>query len=436
MSTKNELPEDLKNKLLDELSSSGGDEKLLILESQNSYVETFVRKGKINLRFDGSIDWRTNPGISRSVFLSKVHSEYRLFAAKYKIASPDRLSRTDLDNQFKELLYDNRAEKQLRLENMLRYREDVGTVELERFIKALFPKADKKKLAFAQKVFECFIWQVKRKIAGLPVEHHIMTVLYSKQHGTGKSVSIGRLMDPLKEFVLHLQLDVFRDPFFRKAFSENFVVIFDELQGAGRTDIESMKNVITAEDLSARGMRTQDIDTIKQCCTFVGTTNRPLADLIFDNTGMRRFVELELDGMADLELITGEKWENGERKKAKNPIDFLKVWQSVKEFTLNPILAIKEEIEEHQETLRTQSTLEQWVEEFEISPGDVPNDRNVLFNHYKEWMELQRKQPGMIGKFSKELQSLGFVAPERKLVKGIRAQWIYLKEDLAGLKTN
>lgn len=432
-----DLPDDLKAKLMSELdgASSGDDEKLLILEEQNAFVEKFVRQKKINLRFDGSIDWRENPGISRDVFITKVQQDYRIFAAKYKVASPNRLGRNDLQHQLMELLYDNRAEKQLRLENMLRYREDVGDAELIRFVKALFPNASKEKLAFSQTVIECFIWQVKRKIAGIPVEHHIMPVLYSKQHGTGKSVSMGRLMNPLKEFVLHLQLDVFKDSFFRKAFSENFVVIFDELQGAGRTDIESMKNVITAEDLSARGMRTQDIDTIKQNCTFVGTTNRPLADLIFDNTGMRRFVELELDCMADLELITGEKWVNGERLKATNPIDFLKVWQGVKELTLNPILAIKEELEQHQEQLRTMTTLEQWVDEFEVEPGKVENNVQVLFNHYKDWMELQRKQPGMINKFNKDLKSLGFGDVVKRVVGGNTVRLISLNKDISGLKT-
>lgn len=431
------LPDDLKQKLINELNEagSGGDEKLLILEEQNSFVEKFVRQKKINLRFDGSIDWRENPSISRDVFITKVQQEYRIFAARFKVASPNRLNRNDLQNQLKELLYDNKADKLLRLGNMVRHREDVGTSELDRFITALFPMADKKKRSFAKKVFECFIWQVKRKISGIPVEHHVMPVLYSKSHGTGKSVSVEALVAPLKEFVLHLQLDVFRDTFFRKAFSEHFVVIFDELQGAGRTDIESMKNVITANTLSARGMRTQDVDTIPQNCTFIGTTNRPLADLIFDNTGMRRFVELELDSMADLEVITGEKWVDGERIKAKNPIDFKKVWQSVPELQLNPILGIKEELEKHQETLRTQSTLEQWVDEFELEVGDSPNDIQVLFNHYRDWMELQRKQPGMMSKFAKDLKGLGLGEAERKTVKGKRARWLNLNQDIAGLKT-
>jgi len=431
------LSDDQKKQLLSEIESGScvQDDKLILIESQNSYVEKFVRKNKINIRFDGSIDWRINPGISREVFITKVQQEYRVFTAKYKIASPNRLNRNDLINQLKELLYDNRADKQLRLENALRYNEDNDGAELTRFVKALFPIATKSKLRFAEAVIRCFIWQVKRKIAGLPVEHHIMTVLYSKKHGTGKSVSMGELIKPLKEFVLHLQLDVFRDSFFRKAFSENFVVIFDELQGAGRTDIESMKNIITAEDLSARGMRTQDVDTIKQNCTFVGTTNRPLADLIFDNTGMRRFAELELETKADLEVITGERWINGNRIKIKNPINFLDVWRSVPEHTLNPILSIKEELDEHQEELRTQTTVEQWVEEFELGIGKVPNNSQVLFNHYRDWMETQRKQPGMVGKFIKELKSLGFNDVSTSSSGKKKVTMLNLNKDISGLKT-
>lgn len=435
MSYKN-LPKEVKKKLLDEVSGgSGGDEKLLILERQNGFVEEFVRKKKITLLFDGSLNWRQYPQISREVFLTKVQQEYRIFATTFKIASPNRLSRLDLHHQFKELLYESRADKLLRLGNVLRFNPEAGQSELDRFVGALFPEGNTEHLFFAKKVFECFIWQVKRKIAGIPVEHHIMPVLYSKKHGTGKSVSVARLVDPLKEFTLHLQLDVFRDSFFRKAFSENYVVVFDELQGAGRTDIDSMKNVITADTLSARGMRTQEVDTIPQNCTFIGTSNRPLTDMIFDNTGMRRFVELELDCKANLELITGEKWVDGERQKVSKPIDFLKVWRSVSELGLNPILAIKESLDEHQEGLRTKSTVEQWLEDAGVEPGDVPNDVNTLYNHYKQWIEFQDKRPGMILRFKKELVSLGLSVSDRKVVKGKRGYFVGLACDIGGLKT-
>ena len=431
------LPDNVKEKLMDELGAGGGDnsETLLIIERQASFVEEFIRKESVSVRFDGGITWREYPGISRDVFITKIEHAYRMFAAKFKISSPNRLKRVCLQNQFKEHLFNNRSENQRRLENLLRHTDQSNDKELNRFITALLPKGSKEHKKFATQVIKCFIWQVKRKIAGLDVEHHIMPVLFSKLHGTGKSVTLGKLMGPIREFVMHLNLDVFRDAFFQKAFGDNFVGIFDEMQGAGKTDVDSLKRFITAKELSARGMRTQEMDSIQQNCTFIGSSNRPLSDLIFDNTGMRRFVELELNAKADLTLITGDEWDGEEIRRAKNPIDFLKVWQGVSELTTNPILVIKEELEAHQETLRTHTMLEQWVGEFELDKGDIPNDKRTLYNHYKAWLEMQGKKPGPLVRFYKEFQTLAFDTKSKTMIKGMRGDWVMLSQDLTGLVT-
>ncbi len=61
-----------------------------------------------------------------------------------------------------------------------------------------------------------------------------------KMQGVGKSKSVECLLEPLSEFTMHLQLGAFSDPFMRKSFSENFAVIFDEMTGANKADIEAI----------------------------------------------------------------------------------------------------------------------------------------------------------------------------------------------------
>ena len=104
-----DLTDDLKKKLLSELDdTSGNDEKLLVIEQQNAFVESFIRRNKIDIGFDGGIKWREFPGITKEVFITKIQQSYRLHAAKFKIASPDRLGRGDLLNQFAEVIYDHK----------------------------------------------------------------------------------------------------------------------------------------------------------------------------------------------------------------------------------------------------------------------------------------------------------------------------------------
>ena len=59
-------------------------------------------------------------------------------------------------------------------------------------------------------VVKHFVWQVKRKLIGLPVDHHIMPILFGKSGG-GKSVAIHKLVEPLKELTLETNMSVFQD---------------------------------------------------------------------------------------------------------------------------------------------------------------------------------------------------------------------------------
>lgn len=419
----NNLPQNVKDKIVVMLSGEE-DSKAAVVEEQNRFVERFIESNEIRVRYDGSIQWREQPGISKKILMTKVFEAYKVWAVKRKIASVNRISKGDLTAQFEAFIHQQKVDILLQLNSKLCYNKqwDDDLKELNRFVAALLPEADEKTLRFASVVFQSFIWQVKRKIAGLKVYNQIMPVLFSSKHGTGKSTSVERFTSPLEEFRLDMQLHIFSDPFMRKAFGENFIVVFDEMQGAEKTDVEAMKNAITASTLSARGMRTQDVDTIPQNCTFIGTSNRRVADMIFDATGMRRFVEIELTSMFDLDIIM-EK------------IDYVQVWRSVKEDQENPLKEIQADLIEHQESLRTKSTYEQWMEHYEIEGGEKEQSIKVLYNHYKNWIQDQGKTPGLMSRFGRELSALGVPNLGRKLVKGKRETYYGLNIDLGtGLK--
>ena len=93
-------------------------------------------------------------------------------------------------------------------------------------------------------VMRHFIWQVKRKLLGLPVEHHMMPILYGRTGG-GKSVAVHKLLEPVKEVTLCRDMSVFSDSFGRRQFARNFVMFFDEMEKCCGVDVNALKNIIT-----------------------------------------------------------------------------------------------------------------------------------------------------------------------------------------------
>ncbi len=386
------------------------EERLEVLDDQNRYVDLYLNKKGIKVSYSGAIEWRDHPGINKANLLTMIHKEFLVWCVKNKIAPSNRLKKGDLGAHFDNYIHNQRAEliRKLRSKVGFHTQFDDKLGELARFVDCLLVDQSAAKKEFATTIMHSFIWQVKRKILGLSVEHHVMPVLYSSVQGIGKSESVFQLLKPLDEFTMSLQLDVFSDTFMKKSFAENFVIVFDEMTGYNRADVEAMKNAITAKTLSARGMRTQDVDNITQNCTFIGTSNKRIQDTIFDSTGMRRFAEIELSKMSDLATITGTIWKGDTRENHANPIDFLQIWRSVDESKLNPVLAIASELLEHQSGLTTQTTYLQWIKELELQPGSVQVAAQQLYAHYRDWMETQGKKAGMKQRFNRELVSLGF----------------------------
>lgn len=198
-------------------------------------------------------------------------------------------------------------------------------------------------------VVKHFIWQVKRKLAGLPVEQHIMPVVVGPS-GAGKSVAVSRLIEPLRAAALQTDMSIFSDQFSRRAFARNFVVFFDELHGSDNADVNAMKQIITAPVIEWRAMRSERVMSAPQNSTFIGCSNEPVRDRIKDSTSSRRFWQINCGDKIDWNAING--------------IDYLVLWRSVDENASAPILEHLSEIRKIQESeIRIKDPVEQWVEE-------------------------------------------------------------------------
>jgi hypothetical protein len=131
-------------------------------------------------------------------------------------------------------------------------------------------------------------------------------------------------------------------------------------------------------------MRTNSLINIRQNATFIGCSNKTLAQLIQDETGLRRFVELH---------FVEVDWEVLDR------IDPYLLWRSVDEAAEDPSLTIIDQIRDQQEENRKLSPVETWLKELAGMLVKEPTDFRTwadpdaegfvyaekLWLHFKEW---------------------------------------------------
>lgn len=244
-------------------------------------------------------------------------------------------------------------------------------------------------------VMKHFIWQVKRKLGGLPVEQHCMPVTCGKS-GAGKSVAVSRLIEPLMVVALQTDMSIFSDQFSRRAFARNFLVFFDELQGSDSADINAMKQIITAPVIEWRAMRSERVMSAPQNSTFIGCSNEPVRNRIKDNTSSRRFWQINCADQIDWNGI--------------NNIDYLALWRSVDENATAPILARLDEIRVIQESeIRAKDIVEQWVDEVceVVSFDESALTTSELYESFKDFCLWQnQKSFPQFQKFARDIKRI------------------------------
>lgn len=101
-----------------------------------------------------------------------------------------------------------------------------------------------------------FIWQVKRKLFRLKVEHHMMNVLHGRQAG-GKTEAIRKLLAPVNELVDPISdMRVLTDERSHFRMYRNYVTFCDEMAKADRADVDQLKHLVTEVTLRWRIMKT------------------------------------------------------------------------------------------------------------------------------------------------------------------------------------
>lgn len=136
-----------------------------------------------------------------------------------------------------------------------------------------------------------WVWLIKRNGFALPVKHQIMPVLYGPQGG-GKTVALEKLISPVSGYRLTIGMNQLSDERVFEGMANNYVVLFDELQGVERADMNALKKQITTTHNSYRKLYSHSVLQAPMKCSFIGATNRPINESFNDSTGMRRFWQI------------------------------------------------------------------------------------------------------------------------------------------------
>ncbi len=148
-------------------------------------------------------------------------------------------------------------------------------------------------------VLKHWIWLTKRRMQDMTVRWEMMVVLHGGQ-GACKSTLAKRMMtcvgDRMTTLITFDQiLDINRE--IRKL-SESFIMLLDDLDSFSEDSIGSLKSILSMETVKIRTLGSQEQSDIRIHATPIATCNRPIWEIIGDESGMRRFFQLEI-GLKD-----------------------------------------------------------------------------------------------------------------------------------------
>lgn len=225
-------------------------------------------------------------------------------------------------------------------------------------------------------VMRHFYWQVKRKLMGYPVVHHMMPFWYGNEQGSGKSTVIRWLVKPMKELSIEQTFDVFMDSRRTGAFEKYFVLFLDEMSAASKTDMATIKGIVTGERVGHRKLYASEEGAVRINTTLIGAANKPLYELLKDDH-MRRFWQINVQAKADVVKRWGDL----------RALDYSLLWDCISHEDECPLLPYLAQIDIIQQDLSTNRLPMRFVEDRLDISNDVeervtPSDLYVWFTRY------------------------------------------------------
>lgn len=250
-------------------------------------------------------------------------------------------------------------------------------------------------------VMRHFIWQVKRKLLGLPVVWPIWINYYGGS-SLGKTTMINDIGKPLKDFAIMTTITELLDEERQvmKLCSTYFINI-DELTvetknpyvedgSLTKSQNAALKKLLTQEKSRTRNMGGQSQSTRRYTFSVISSANEHLYDIIYDDKTMRRYYELvcQRDKIDDYTKLDELKQH------------IMALWKSVDENKndgyLNPACDVWAEIQAEQLTYYpTNTNTRYWLADnkLEVCDENVRESLMSLYDEYKMYCKEHGNNP-------------------------------------------
>ena len=363
-----------------------------IAKTPTDLIEHFINKHNIEIQLNNFLGKCDDQTIEAT---DAIRIRLQLINDELKLGFKERI----INYAFSEYIAKNSIRRRKCLKEAVRYDGDARQSVWDQLGDTCFTKDDPVYYTIA--VIRKFIWQVKRKMASLPVYDHIMPVIFGAQ-GKGKTQFIQRFVGPICENVSYPNLKEITDSRNRQLW-KRWVLIVDEMEGYERADVDALKNVITKTIVSGRILTTHEDFNEINSASLIGASNKTLDELIKDGTGMRRFIQLN---WADME-------ESG--WKVVNGIDYLGLWKSIDETGEDPLKQHRDYTRTRQEEFRQKSLVEQWITDDQRDYGlyegkEWTNWKSSSLLHVENFLPWYRSRYGSGSfsqtRFGKEMRKL------------------------------
>ena len=374
---------DLPDWLAENLVSSEGTQQFQFV-SPEDFIDAVMKNKNITISSTGNRITRQLGGLVKK----DITSEDLLLMLKSELIDfnrprPARLRLKDKDVEIK--LYDRllrASHKQLLAVSRDMYHLPDKVSILEKWLEDLHTiLVIKEPLSVWKMMIKHVMWIIKRQMYSKKVINDIWIQIFGNQ-GTGKTyVARYVLFKVLRDFYCETELSKIED-FDREIekFTKSLVVNFDEVAlgqsndpnyRINRRQLNNLKSLLTREVFTVRVMRTQKQVELAKSFTAFSTANTHLYDVIFDDTGMRRFFEFNSEQPTDTQFNHDEITRLSELSK--------EAWQGIDEELEKGYWDKSSEegkyvFNAQQSYFPTHSTVAMWVSDCKVVAGDTTLD--------------------------------------------------------------
>ncbi|MFC3079485.1 VapE domain-containing protein [Phenylobacterium terrae] len=341
-------------------------------QTAEDFIPLFIRSRGYSLDYNGNFRSR-----ERERDINYVLREIALWCGSY-----NHLTRRDAEAALLNWQADEVLRVMQRRVQHLAYDPDLGDrFELKRLAHYLVTDTgdaalnDRNRQA-AEVALANFIHRVKNHMRGRWSHgSHLMPVLFGPQ-GCGKSTLITHLLTPLEDFYVVADFGMMEHTSTAYDLTRMPVMFFDEMPGIGKADLEKLKGLMTSKVRQVRqSYEKASLKTLMS--TFIAATNKEIDLTIRDETGNRRFLQIDV-GQLDRATILG--------------FDALAIWRSIDEDADAPLFAEADglaAVQQIQTEQRYRDPVERWLSECSTIPrGEWMRSSQIMEASFRPWAEI------------------------------------------------